>query len=431
MINNNVLVISYYFPPMGLSGVQRTLKFVKYLPTFGWKPTILTTNSNSYYAFDETLINEIPEITICRTEKDTVFNNFNLKKKQNTNLNIQKYPNQTTQKIKRIISQSIFQPDSRVTWQKHAIKLGREILSNGEFNAIYATAPPFTDFIVAQKLAEEFNIPFIVDYRDLWVDNAYYYYLTTFHKNYAISLEYEVLKKASKIIVTSRNLKEALLKRYSFLNHTDITIISHGFDNEDFSDVRGVSKPKEKFVITHSGLFPDDLTPKYFLKAVFEILKEKPELRNQIELKFVGVMRKSHLKMISKLKLDDISNIKGYVSHNESIKELLSSDILWLMIPNNIVTPSRLYEYLGSLKPFIISAPDGNMKQTAIDSKIAKVTEPKDIKEIKKSILEFYELWKNNQLPKGNIDFANKFDRKNLTELLSRELSHIARYNFY
>ncbi len=429
MINNNVLVISYYFPPMGLSGVQRTLKFVKYLSTFGWNPTVLTTNVQSYYAFDETLINEIPEITICRTEKDTIFTNFTIKKNNTNSPTTLKYPNQFVQKVKRIISQSIFQPDSRVTWQKHALKLGREILSKGEFNAIYATAPPFTDFIVAQKLAEEFNIPFIVDYRDLWVDNAYYYYLTTFHKNYAINLEYEVLKKASKVIVTSRNLKEALLKRYSFLNHNDITIISHGFDNEDFLEVRGISKPTEKFVITHSGLFPDDLTPKYFLKAVLELIKEKPELRNQIELKFVGVMRKSHTKLISKYKLGDISNIKGYVSHSESIKEILSSDILWMMIPNNIVTPSRLYEYIGSLKPFIISAPNGNMKQTAIDSKIAKVTEAKDVKAIKLTILEFYELWQNNLLPIGNKDFANKFERKYLTGLLARELSHIARYN--
>lgn len=426
MLEQNVLVVSYYFPPMGLSGVQRTLKFVKYLPNNGWKPTVLTTNSNSYYAFDETLMAEIPDLNIIRTAKDTIFSKvLNPKNNQQKTL---KYPNYLLQKISRVVTQSIFQPDSKITWKKHALDLGREELSSGKYNVIFATAPPFTDFLVAQKLAEEFNLPFVLDYRDLWVDNAYYYYLTTFHKNYAIKLEYEALKKAAKIIVTSRNLKETLLKRYNFLSPNDVVIIPHGYDAEDFADVRGISKAKEKFVLTHSGLFPDDLTPKYFLKAVKELLKEKPDLRSKIELKFVGLMRNSHLKLISSYKLNDITTITGYVSHKESIREILSSDALWIMIPNNIVTPSRLYEYIGSRKPFIMMAPSGDMKQTAIDSKVAITTDVKDITAIKNAILDYYTKWENNTLPQTSVDFIKKYDRKYLTEILARELAYAGRF---
>lgn len=426
MLSKKVLIISYYFPPMGLSGVQRTLKFVKYLPEYDWIPVVLTTNSGSYYAYDETLIEDLKNIAVHRTEKDALFFRNN-KNKPNKLL---KYPSHLSQKIKRIISQTFLQPDSRITWKKYAVKLGREILSSGDFNAIYATAPPFTDFLVAKQLAEEFNLSFIVDYRDLWVDNAYYYYATPFHKNYAISLEYEVVKKANKILVTSRNLKESLLQRYKFLNHNDISIIPHGFDAEDFREVRGITKATEKFVITHSGLFPDDLTPKYFLKAVSELFTEKPELRKHLELKFVGLMRQSHLNLISKYKLIDVTNLVGYVSHKDSIREILSSDILWLMIPNNIVTPSRLFEYIGSLKPFIISAPNGNMKQYSLDTNVAIATDVKDIKEIKNAILHYYELWQKNTLPKGNQEYANKFERKYLTSYLAKEIALIGKFNY-
>lgn len=426
MIEKNVLVIAYYFPPMGLSGVQRTLKFVKYLSALNWKVSVLTTDASSYYAFDETLIEEIPNVEIVRTEKDVIFSKlFNRDKQNKKSIN---YPNYYVQKMSRAISQSFFQPDSKITWKKHAIKKGREILAKGETNVIFATAPAFTDFLVAKQLAEEFNIPFVLDYRDLWVDNAYYFYATTFHKNYAIKLEYETLKKAGKVIVTSRNLKESLLKRYQFLTPNDVVIIPHGFDAEDFINISGITKPKEKFVFTHSGLFPDDLTPKYFLEAIRDIVKIKPEIRNKIELKFVGVMRKSHLNYINKYKLLDMVNLTGYVSHKESVKHLLSSDALWIMIPNNIVTPSRLYEYIGSKKPFLIMAPDGNMKQTALDSQVAIATGYKDIQAIKDAILAMYHQWEKGDLPEGSDDYIQKFERKALTNQLSREISYVARF---
>jgi hypothetical protein len=178
MNEKKVLVISYYFPPMGLSGVQRTLKFVKYLPLYGWRPVVLTTSSSEFYAFDDTLSEELPdnEYRIYRTEsksKDL---------KGESKYKLKKFPSYLIQKIGRAVLQTIYQPDSKKPWLKHALKLGEEIINENQIDVIFATAPPFTDFLVAKELSSKFNIPFIVDYRDVWIDNPFHFYATPFHK---------------------------------------------------------------------------------------------------------------------------------------------------------------------------------------------------------------------------------------------------------
>ncbi len=418
-----VLVVAYYFPPMGLSGVQRTLKFVKYLPENNWEPIVLTTADPVYYAFDESLLNDIngKEITVFRTPNDPTQIVKKIKSKKSDNLVA--YPSRFKEKIRKVVSQTIFQPDSRIRWRKYALDLGRQILRDNEIDVIYATAPPFTDFLVALELAKEFKKPFVLDYRDLWLDNAYYYYTTPFHRNYAEKLETRVLNSAEKSIVTSRGMKEKLIKRYPFLTFSDVSIIPHGFDSEDFSNLIPFQREGDKFVLTHSGLFPDDLTPEYFLKATALFLEKHPEAKRYLELRFVGLMRKKYFKQIKKLGLEENVKALGYLPHSEALRELISADVLWMMIPNDVATPSRLYEYIGSLKPIIICSPKGFVRQTALDSGAAQATEAKDIPAIAQAIEYYYKLWLKNSLPKIPAEYAAKFDRKYLTTLLAKELN--------
>ncbi|MGE5480556.1 MAG: glycosyltransferase [Chloroflexota bacterium] len=420
MQHRNVLVIAYYFPPMGLSGVQRTLKFVKYLPGHGWSPIVLTTDSPAYYAFDDTLERDIdPEFThIYRTPPDIT---KYVKPKEGSTL---KYPSRFAQKLRRIALQTFLQPDSRRSWRKPALKLGEEIISKHNIDVIYATAPPFTDFWIGLELAEKFDIPLVVDYRDLWVDNAYYFYATPFHKLWASNLEAKILTHSKKAIVTARNLKEKLIKRYSFLSHQDVTIIPHGYDPEDFMPHRDVRPDPSKFVISHVGLFPDDLTPKYFLRALAQFLKNNPEAKRNLEARFVGVMRKGYLKMITKYGLSENARIVGYVPHEESVRHLCESDVLWMMMPNNIATPSRLYEYLGAGRTLLVSAPRGVIRQTAEDSGGAITTDPRDVAEIAEAIGKLYSLWKAKRLPVPNPKYVATFDRRKLTQDLARELAY-------
>jgi glycosyltransferase involved in cell wall biosynthesis len=417
MDEKKVLVVSYYFPPMGLSGVQRTLKFVKYLPLYGWKSLVLTTSAESFYAFDESLTHELNEdyVSIYRTDE---------KKKQNINNDnkVKKFPSYFKQKIGRAVLQTIYQPDSKINWFKHAVKKGQQIIDENDIKVIFATAPPYTDFLVAKELSQKNNIPFIVDYRDVWIDNPFNFYATPFHKLYSTRLENDILTDAAKAIVTIRNTKELLLKRYRFLTHSDIDIITHGFDPDDFENIPDVYHNTSKFTLTHSGLFQDNRTPKYFLKAVNEFFKKKPEAKKITELRFIGIMRKSHLKMIKKLGLEPNTVLTDYLSHKDVIRHLLESDVLWFMLKDTVRSPGKLYEYFGAKKTILACIPEGSLRKQIEESESALITSPTNVKDITAGINSLYELWKIGKLPYPKSSFLEQYDRRQLTGELAKIL---------
>ncbi|GAB5466070.1 MAG: glycosyltransferase family 4 protein [Candidatus Kapaibacteriales bacterium] len=429
----NVLIVAYYFPPMGLSGVQRTLKFVKYLPQFGWRPIVLTTSDSKFYAYDYSLESDIPEeAAIYQTKPTGLFGKSHSGNEPDGGkgkVSTSKYPSKLKQRVKRIISQTLFQPDSRRLWKKKALETAEKIFKEHDIDLVFASGPPFTSFMVARELSFIYDVPYMLDYRDLWVDNAYYFYATFFHKRYAKNLENLCLQRAEKITVISREMKEALIKRYDeVVGHEEITILPHGFDQEDFEGLMPLKGEKRKFTLTHSGLFPDDLTPKYFLQATAEICEKYPEIKNDLELRFVGLMRKRDLKRIKKLDLEENTIVTGYLPHSEAVTHIMDSSVLWMMLPNNIATPSRLFEYFGSGKPMLISMPQGGLRQIVEESGAAFTTDFDDVESIKAGILHFYELWKKDELPTTPELFRSRFERRKLTEQLSKEMLMALRY---
>lgn len=412
MDRRNVLVISYYFPPMGLSGVQRTLKFVKYLPEFGWNPIVLTTHPKSYYAFDKDLQQEIDEsiIKVYRTGEPG-------KEK------VKSFPsNYVFQNLIRFIASFFLQPDTKIFWKKKAIELGRKILSENKVDVIFATAPPFTDFLVAQQLSKEFNIPFVVDYRDIWIDNPFHFYPTYFHKLYVRKLEENILKEASRIVVTFRGTKDVLLTHYPFLKSDEVVILPHGFDSKDFEQFKDVKPDPKKFVVTHSGLFQDNRNPKYFLKAFAKFVETRNDGVTK-EAWFIGIMRKSHLRYIRKYNLEGNVKLFGYQPHNEVVRLLKLSNLLWLMYEDNVRSPGKLYEYFAARKPILICAPDGYMKSLDLESEAAIGVGPRDVDGILRALNTFYDLWKSDSLPAPSEEFLQKFDRKSITESLGYQLA--------
>ena len=421
MANKKVLVIAYYFPPMGLSGVQRTVKFVKYLPEYGWDPIVLTTSSNAFYAFDEEMDKEVQESDV------KVYRTKNRKKaKKQKDKGPVKFPNYLKQKIGRAVIQSLFVPDRRIGWRKRAVFKAERIFREHDIDAIFATAPPFTDFLVAKDLSEQYNVPYLVDYRDVWIDNPFHYFPTPMHKNKCIKMETDILNTAGRAIVTSRHTKELLVQRYGFLSYDDVSIITHGYDADDFVPYRDIKPDPSKFVITHSGLFQDNRTPKFFFKALANFLQKNEKARAVTEARFVGIMRPAHYKMIKKYKLDkNIVNL-GYLNHPDVIQNLMESDVLWLMLNDDVRTPGKLYEYIGAQKPLLACLPEGVMQKTALDTKAAIATGPKDVNAIENAIETYFNLWEKQGLPEPDPDYAMEFDRKILTKSLARELELIA-----
>jgi len=423
---HKVLVIAYYFPPMGLSGVQRTLKFVKYLKNNNWEPTVITTKDVAYFAHDESLQKELDEtgVRVIRVEGSEP---NSLLSKHGTI----KIPSEFVRKAFNRLNQTFFIPDNKLSWAKKAFKKTVEILSNEHFDCLFISGPPFSQFHVMTEIKKYHNIPIILDYRDLWVDNQFSFYLTPLHKRLHKIKEYRALKAADKVIVTNRRIKEKLIKDYKFLSFDDVFILPHGYDPEDFEKVEKLNKPNDKMLITYAGLFYEFITPKYFLKAFKKLLIENPPVAENIRLSFVGLLGKENQKLIRELKLEAYVSEYGYLNHLESIQKLIMSDVLWFMVGRGksaeTISSGKLYEYFGTKKPIIACLPDGVLKMAAIEYKASFITEPDNVEQIKDTILYTYKLYRENNLPFPDEKFIEGFRRDLITEQLSKQLNKVLR----
>jgi len=419
-----VLVIAYYFPPMGLSGVQRTLKFVKYMKKYGWEPVVLTAADTGYFAHDPYLLKEAENtgIKIYRVGGKDI--NSRLAKKGTV-----KMPSEIVRKILSRLSYTFFIPDNKIGWTKQALVKAREILKNEQIEMIFVSGPPFSSFMMAAQLKEEFNLPLILDYRDLWYGSQFAFYPTPLHKYLHKKKEYKVLKSADKIITTNRKVKEKILNYYKFLTFEDIFIISHGFDPQDFENLLPEKKNNNKMILTYSGIFYEFITPKYLLKAFKKLSLERPDMAANIELHFVGLLRKENERLIRKLELESFVKQFGYLNHRDALVKVISSDVLWLMAgkARNIETHSagKLYEYFGTRKPILACLPTGALRSAAEEYRAAFITEPDNIDQIKSTLFAIYELYKTQNLPIPDEEFIEKHRRDYLTELLTKQFQFL------
>jgi len=415
-----VLVLAYYFPPMGLSGVQRTLKFAKYLKNYNWEPTVITAGTTGYYAHDNSLLKEAEEanIKIIRIEGKEINSLI-------SGRGTVKMPPELFRKILSRVSSSFIIPDNKTFWSRKAFKKCKEILSVEKYDLVFVSAPPFSAINTAIKLKKEFNIPVIIDYRDLWFGNQFAFYPSPLHSHLHKKMEYNALKAADKIIVTNRNMKEKILNNFKFLTFEDIFIISHGFDPKDFDELIVEHKPNNKMQITYSGIFYEYITPKYFLKAFKKLLEERPDIAADIQLNFVGILRNENRKLISKLNIQQFVKEYGYLNHKEALTKCMQSDILWMMVGYgrnaDTISSGKLYEYFGTKKPIIACLPEGALKTAATDYGASFITSPNNIDEIKNVLLQVYEQYKNSTLPAPDEEFIQKHRRDFLTEQLSKQ----------
>ncbi|NWF88309.1 MAG: glycosyltransferase [Ignavibacteriaceae bacterium] len=415
-----VLVIAYYFPPLGLSGVQRTLKFVKFMPNYNWQPTVITTGNIAYYAHDKSLLNELNSLNIRVIRTSSFDPNAVLSK-----FGTVKMPNEKIRKVLSLLNQAIFIPDNKRAWAKKAFEVASQVLTKEKFDVIFVSAPPFSSFKMAAELKKKFDIPLVFDYRDLWYKSYFAIYPTPFHSLIHKRMEYTSLKAADKVVVTNRKIKEKLINYFKFLTFDDVVIIPHGFDETDFKNIKVVPKTTDKMIITYSGVFLAYNTPKYFLKAFKQLTIERPDIASKIELHFVGYLRKENQNLIKELKLQEFVKDFGYMNHDEAVGKVMSSDILWLMIgrKRNIdaILPGKMFEYFGSGKPVIACVPEGAAKLAAADYGASFITEPENIEQIKGIILKTYDLYLNKRLPVPDKDFIEKHRRDYLTGILIKQ----------
>ena len=430
-VNKKILLISYNFPPMGGGGVVRTLKFCKYLPYFGWSPVVLTVKEHDAEFIDNNLFNEIPE-TI-------VYNSFSIdlpliykrlipiKHKNICKLPYEIRNNRLSyeNRFKKFIDDFFLIPDSRVGWIPFALHRAIKICRKEEINLIFSTGGPWTNHLIGLGLKKLTKLPWVSDFRDSWTTNPFTNYSINGRRRIEEGLERLVLRKSDKIITTTSSIMNELKNKYLDIEENKFQLIRNGFDRNDFCGLN--TQIKNGFNIIHAGNFYSKRTPKFFLVALKKLLAESKISRSNIKVNLIGTVDNNTRKMIKSEKLEDIVQCSGNVSHAQSIKLMVDSDLLLLIVgTEESECPGKIYEYLAAQKPILSLSGKGEISTILKEFEHVTIASPKDVDQIKDAIYDHYLKKQTCDLKvNSNVDSIQRFDRKELTYQLSKLLNQL------
>ncbi|MDM7926943.1 MAG: glycosyltransferase family 4 protein [bacterium] len=425
----NILFLSYYFPPMGMGGVQRSVKFVKYLPEFGWNPIVLTVKDVRYHGHDRSLEKDIAEARVIRAGSlDPLRLAFLARGQAKAGAGS---AGDSTGLLNRVILPWLFVPDSKIGWLPFAVRAGLQAAEKNRIQAIFTTSPPHSAHLAGTLLRRRLGIPWIADFRDSWNREPFDRVPTPAHRRMNEFLLRLILKYADRITgVSSRVLKD--MQCLSRRPADDFIWNPNGFDPEDFRNFR--HERSNRFRITYSGTVNSVHPPDTFLAGAGKALRLEPALRKAFEIRFVGSVSDMDLNgMIRCYGLDGLVKQTGYVLHAESLKHLSSSDALLLVLPAESgpgVIPGKLYEYLASGLPILGVLPDGEAGRITLDSGRGRVVRPGDADGIASALIGMYRDWRKGK-GKRTVGYrtdawTEQFSRKRQTERLAEILNEIA-----
>ena len=365
-----MLVITYYWPPSGGAGVQRSLKFVKYFVRMGIEPVVLTVAPDraSYPVLDETLLRDVPPgVKVVATTsieplrflsrivggKHVPYGGFANANKASV-----------TQRILRWIRGNFFIPDARMGWVPFAFRKAAELIETEKISSVLISSPPHSSQLIGLKLKRRFpHVSWVADMRDPWTDIYYYHDLlhTPAAARKDARLEREVLEKADKVVVVSEAIRKSFIAKSSVVKPVNIQVVPNGYDEEDFKDA--IQSDPDEFIITYVGTMAESYHPNVFLDALSEVVKK--HIAGVVKFRFIGNIPWTLKKSVEESSLAGICEWYDHVSHAEAISFMQRSTALLLVIPDaqgaeGILT-GKLFEYLGAGRLIIgIGPPAGD-----------------------------------------------------------------------
>ncbi|MBS7787055.1 glycosyltransferase [Flavobacterium sp. CYK-55] len=418
-----VLIITYYFPPAGGPGVQRWLKFVKYLPDFGFQPIVYVPENPSYPIIDEHLLDEVSEKTTVL--KQRIFEPYALasffSKDKTKKISAGIIPNERKQtQIDRFllwVRGNLFIPDARVLWVKPSVRYLKKYIQEHQIDTVITTGPPHSLHLIGLKLKEQLSVRWLADFRDPWTTIGYHDKLHL-SENAAYKhkmLEKRVLNLADEIIVTSPSTKVEFEKK----TVQPITVITNGFDMEKVAK----QTLDEKFSLAHIGSFLSERNPVHLWQAISDLVKEIPGFAQNLELKLIGTVSKEVLDTIGSYNLGEFVNNLGYVSHQQAIVHQRKSQVLLLIEINSANTisiiPGKLFEYMISNRPILAIGPRGSDFSNIIQQTNTGVFYDYAAKEeIKQTLKQWYTKYLEKNLSVHAVG-VDQYSRQSLTKKLS------------
>lgn len=420
---NKLLIIAYYFPPIAMGGVHRALKIAKYIQNYGWKPIVLTTSPKKLTVVDEYLLEEANRsgIIIERTGDQII----------NSGSKITIIQKEGFVKIKKLWTSFFNVPDPQSCWKNKALKKADEIWKKYDgFDLIFATAPPFTDFLVGQELKKKYKKNLVIDYRDPWVDSYNLnFYPTSLQRIFNESKEKLVIRDANLVLTTNRRTKELIIQRYNNIDYNDVKIYPHIYDKENFNTAKLKNLPyTTKLRITYTGsMYSRGL--KMFFKSIQKFKVKYSSISNEFEFLYLGLVTKDLIKMANSFGIKSLLNLPGYVNHHECVKYLISSDALFLHIKNrknsDAAYQGMTADYIGSGKYIVACIPEGVTKNILREYGAVNFIDDYNPESIADVYKKLFDLKRTNSIPLPDEKTVQKYEAQEYIEELARDFNYL------
>jgi glycosyltransferase involved in cell wall biosynthesis len=428
-----VLIITYYWPPSGGAGVQRWLKFSKYLREYGWEPVIYTPENPEAPAIDHSLEKDIPEgITVIRLpifEPYSAYKRFvGMKPGEKVNAGFlqEKEKPGRAEGFAVWLRGNFFIPDARRFWINPSVKYLKKYLKENPVDAIISTGPPHSMHLIALQLNKTFNIPWLADFRDPWTGIDFYHQLklTSVADKLHHKLEKKVLSSATEVTVISRDM----MNEFNGIVERNYKLVTNGYDAEDISPLPQ-NQLDEDFTISHIGSINPARNPVKLWKVLAEMVKQKPLFAKALKIKLVGKVDIGVLKSIEESGLAPHLTRIEYMPHRDVMCEIQKSQVLLLLINNTPnakgILTGKIFEYLGSGRPILSIGPEDGDASEILRNADAGQTADYHNEEAMKRILDDYFIRFSEQRLESNTGNRSKYSRKEITKKIAGILNEM------
>lgn len=443
-----VLMAAYFFPPLSGSGVFRSIKFAKYLPQFGWEPTVISTDQppNGWNFADDSQLKEVPaEMQVVRipdrisTGRENVINVGRMERI----LNFLHGALRFSPEAERIYSQAVQDRDgimrlltfpcTALSWAYDVIQYIEKNMEVGEFQVVYTTSGPYSAHLIGFYLQQKYGIPWVADYRDPWTFNAYTadYDPSNEKARLLYELEKVLLHQADCNLTIGDSFIPSYVEHFQ-LPQEKMVSITNGYDEDDFAVLQIPQTRTDKFTINYSGLlYSEQRSIAPVLEAIHQLMEEKEIDLSKVRFRFIGEAETGKIEEAGKYGLESIIDFKGYLSHQEALQANLDANLLLLLVGDEpkfkSVYTGKLFEYLRSGRPILALAPEGSVVDEALrESGHGEAYLSTQLSEIRAVILREYRKWEQGEVPELlHSPAIERFERRALTERLSEVLSAV------
>lgn len=428
-----VLIITYYWPPGGGGGVQRWLKFVKYIREFGYEPVIYKPANPNYPALDPILEKDVEaDLTILEKPIWEPFRIYRFLTGRKPDENIgaaftsEKKERSIIDTISNFVRSNFFIPDARKFWIKPSVRFLSAYLSINNIELTITTGPPHSLHLIGLNLKRRLDVKWIADFRDPWTTIDYYdeLLLTKMADRKHKKLEHEVLTSADMVLTVSDSIR----KEFERKDAKNVVVITNGYDEADM--ITEAVELDLEFSLVHVGTLMKNRNPEEFWLSVAELISENSKMKDKLRIKLIGRVDYSVREVIKKYGLEESTTFIEYLPHDQAIIQQKMAQVLLLFVNktgnSKGMMTGKIFEYLASGRPVLAIGPtDGDLAKILIDTNAGLISDFGDSKSLKENILKMFSLYEQKQLVFSgkNID---QYSRRALTKKLAAVLDNLS-----